>query len=391
MNAEERAGRYPNSKSWRIWLADLKMKKPKTRELYLDRVVDFFERTGYDPESFFKLKLDSTKSSDPRDATAAEAVVKSYISKKREDGFAPNTIRLGVTAISSLMESQNLPLNMKRKGVSRVSVNGTTVIQKSEIRAILTRPGKYYERNLALGLAAKDTGGRVSDLSNMRVGHYLNAPVYHNEKGEPFKCFEHFIQKTESIGVPHFGPESVEAVDKYLEARRKTGDPLPLESPLFLDEDLGLMTANAISSQFRRMTRRVRGSKKLSAHSFRKFFQTSMEVAGMEANWIKRIIGKAGGGDSGSTFVYSLPQELAEAGQPSELTKGYMEAYDSIRIYDQTSIKDVQDQLDRLHRENEELKADSGRMETLESQVQELTAMLKIIYEDPELAKRHKK
>jgi len=378
MNAEERAGRYPSSKSWSIWLADLEMKKAKTRELYLDRVVDFFERTGYDPESFFKLKLDSTKSVDPRDATAAEAVVKSYISKKREDGFAPNTIRLGVTAISSFMESQNLPLNMKRKGVSRVSVNGSALIQKAEIREVLTRPGKYYERNLALGVAAKDTGGRVSDLSNMNVGHYLGAPIYHNKRGEPFKCFEHFIQKTESMGIPHFGPEAIEGVDKYLEHRRGMGDSLEPDSPLFLNETGERMTANTISVQFQRMTAKVKGSKKLSAHSFRKFFQTSMEAAGMEPNWIKRILGKggSGGGNGDSTFVYSLPNQLSVAGEPSQLTQKYMDSYDAIRIYDASSIKDVQDQVDKLRCENEELRASGGRVAELEAQVLRLAKVV---------------
>ena len=91
----------------------------------------------------------------------------------------------------------------------------------------------------------------------------------------------------------------------------------------------------------------------------------------MEPNWIKRILGKGGkgGGNGDSTFVYSLPNQLSVAGEPSQLTQKYMDSYDAIRIYDASSIKDVQDQVDKLRRENEELRASSGRVAEMEAQL----------------------
>jgi small-conductance mechanosensitive channel len=49
-----------------------------------------------------------------------------------------------------------------------------------------------------------------------------------------------------------------------------------------------------------------------------------------------------------------------------------MDSYDAIRIYDASSIKDVQDQVDKLRHENEELRASSGRVAELEAQVERL-------------------
>jgi site-specific recombinase XerD len=65
------------------------------------------------------------------------------------------------------------------------------------------------------------------------------------------------------------------------------------------------------------------GEAKLSAHSFRKYFQTQLEAAGVSPNWIDQMIGHR---LINSRDSYSLPSD-------QQLREAYEKAYPQLRIY----------------------------------------------------------
>ena len=68
----------------------------------------------------------------------------------------------------------------------------------------------------------------------------------------------------------------------------------------------------------------------LSAHSFRKFFQTRMESAGVNPDWIEKMVGRTLAGVRSS---YSLPTI-------QDLFKEYEGAYGSLRVFDDNATQD---------------------------------------------------
>lgn len=129
---------------------------------------------------------------------------------------------------------------------------------------------------------------------------------------------------------------------------------LTLESPLFRSYGKFLKTLkkprieflkpNSISVLIRKAAIQAGISKQgFSAHALRRYFQTSLESAGINRNWVKRMMGHKLEGVEGS---YSQPQ-----------VEQLKEAY--IRVYSKLAISEATEQL--------------SRVESLEVEVKKLT------------------
>jgi len=73
-----------------------------------------------------------------------------------------------------------------------------------------------------------------------------------------------------------------------------------------------------------KLARKLEDSERISAHSLRKHFQTSLEAAGVAKNWIGKFQGRIVGDSSG---VYSKPEETGQ------LSEAYVSHYDTLRIF----------------------------------------------------------
>ncbi|MCK4582207.1 tyrosine-type recombinase/integrase, partial [Candidatus Bathyarchaeota archaeon] len=134
---------------------------------------------------------------------------------------------------------------------------------------------------------------------------------------------------------------SVAAIEEYLEDSQDRGEIFTEESPLFLKQDGERITRHALSSLFKNQAQKL-GLKGVSAHSLRKFHTTSLEDAGMPANWIKKLQGKA-------ASVYSQPEKTGK------LTVKYIECYDALRVLEKPRDKREEERLrEKLERSNQE-------------------------------------
>ena len=194
--------------------------------------------------------------------------------------------------------------------------NGVQRITKEDIHKVylynLGRGPTLKARNKALYMLLKDSGLRVSDASNLNVEDY-HAARNVEVGGVNFKVFKPFATlKTGDLAHTILGPESTTHLDKYI-GTRTTG-------PLFTDTQGQRWKSPAMTTHIMNSRRDALGDGiRVSAHSFRKYFVTTLEGAGLPADWIRILQGKA-------QYVYSRPQD------GPELLEAYARAYDHLRI-----------------------------------------------------------
>ncbi|MBN2334902.1 site-specific integrase [Candidatus Bathyarchaeota archaeon] len=221
-------------------------------------------------------------------------------------------------------------IRIKPKDKPRGDSAGQKYISVDDLAEATRHGGRENpQRNTAILLFLKDIGIRRGDLPQLTVGDYKEARVSENEDGEPFKAWRDL--RTVKMGITariHQGPESIEAIDRYL--RVEHPDPSP-ESPLFMQSDKRLMgrgiepngpiSGGAAGLVVKRMIRLAMGpdAYKRSAHSLRKFHKTRLEAAGVDEDWILIMQGKA-------PDEYSVPPDR-------DLMEAYMRGYDELRVF----------------------------------------------------------
>jgi hypothetical protein len=228
-------------------------------------------------------------------------------------------------------------------------------------------------------MVAKDTGLRVSDISEMTVDWYRGGEETVSSQGERFMAFRPVrAKKTSGICFPHMGPEAAEAVDRYLEMRARGGEVFNGDSPLWVDEKRGgQLSPHGVSLFFTRWTNALsHDGEDLSAHSFRKFFETNLEAAGMHKNWIGKYFDKT---VQDSSAPYSRPEDI-----PGLLTESYIKHYDALRVYESADVK-------QLRAKVSELEQDQLDVRELREEMQEIREYLRKLNIADELAEELEK
>jgi integrase len=239
-----------------------------------------------------------------------------------------------------------MPLDMGEVNAPRKIYNGQRKVASKQIKVMLQKAGtEFYERNRGIIMMAKDTGLRMSDLSMMDLEHYASSQLVETDVG-PFRVFKPIrTKKTGDLAHIRIGPEAIEAIETWLKIRRHN------PGPMFTKRGGGRLSRKGASALFLRKSHHLEDGYKISGHSFRKFHKTSLEGAGMNENWIRRLQGKA-------HDVYSAPSE-------EELTEAYMSAYDRLRILGEPAAYTA--------KELETLKSDNAllqdRIERLEQRI----------------------
>ncbi len=344
-------------KAWKIWIQDLDTKSPKTKREYLRNIVKFFDRWQTTPDDVYSMRMKDQDSGDPRDSKRIERMVKTQMSELRESGYSAETCKQLRKAVKSFFESQEIDLSFKAKDSPHGASNGSRIALPDEVRDMYDNMVFGFKiRNRAIVMFLKDSGLRVSDAVQVNAGAYLSARVVENAAGETFKVFRdpEETQKMKINAYVHLGPESVKAIDEYLEERRQKGEVIQDDAPLFLHRRQGeRITDSGIKSLFFRVKKWLGdGGYKKSAHSLRKFHRTRLEGGGMPEGWVKILQGK-------QADVYQQPQHTGE------LTEMYVKCYDRLRVFGgQVSTQQLQEQaseMDALRRENEQLRQDLAK------------------------------
>jgi len=341
-----------------IWESELSLKAVTTQRKYREKFNSFLARWETTPEELYEARLSDLRSDDPLRFRRMEKMVETQMNEMVRAGKSTSTAKHLKKAVNLFFLAINLPLRIR----VRNTPNGDSLGQKMmradlQVELIDNQNRFNRRRNTAILLTLKDSGLRISDVQRLTVEAYEKAETILNEIEEPFKKFDAEItQKCRVKAHIHLGPESIGAIDEYLEERRERGLMFD-RSPLFINRQGkafgGDSMGNMIAHQCALMGAKF---KKLSSHSLRKFHRTMLQKARMPDSWIDKLQGKV-------SDTYSRPEEGGSPEETGDLTLAYIDSYRHLRIYGVP----------------EELRAKDRELERLQEEITEAEKMIPIL------------
>ena len=333
------------------WEDALSLRSDSTRRNYASYFNRFLERTGLTPDELYRMHLESLRSDDPLDADAVASKVKRVMKEMQREGYRPGTARTVYKSVRLFLKSCNLPFELDRYDKPRVVSEGTSMIKPEQIRKLYdTVSAEMRERNRALIMICKDSGLRVSDIVNLDVEDFNGAELLEDKRYGRFKVFiPKGTEKTGDLSHVIIGGEAIRAVEEYLALDGRTAGPIFLSRPEPIIDETAEETARArrwhskrkvigydeperlkpktASQMFLRLRENLRNPYKISAHSLRKFHYNTLLLAGMPADYIRFLQGKA-------YSEYARPIENRE-----EIISRYMEAYEKLAIFEDSAVR----------------------------------------------------
>jgi site-specific recombinase XerD len=325
------------------WLSELSNRRETTKKTYKEFFSQYLAFTGKTPDQLIQERKVEIKSDDIQEQRHAESMLKAFVSDLLKKGKSVSTVQIAYAAIRSFYEMHYSPLRMRRGDFPQGECLGSRAATKNHLKAIFANVKKTKDafKVKAILMTLKDSGLRVSDARALKYGQ-IQAPL---EKGETFIPLTLITKKNRTTAKTFLGPEAVEAIKAYLDERRKgtrriEPEVLKAESPLFRTNEnykIKHIGREGFSTIVRFQCQAI-GEKKLSAHSFRKYFQTQLEAAGTSTNWIDQMIGHR---LINSRDAYSLPSD-------EQLLEAYKNAYSQLRVYpDKNEVEERVTQLEK--------------------------------------------
>ena len=309
------------------WLDELATKSDGTRQIYLKNFKAFLSFTQKTADELLAQRQQDQTSTDPKIQRRIESQLIRFIAAKTKEGYSPATLQTYFASIRSFFEIHYCPLKMRRGDYPKGESLGVKAATKETIlKALHHKKTRNKAEVTAIILFLKDSGLRASDARLLNYGDIKEQL----DNASEFIPITRITQKVKITAKTFIGTEAIHALKEYIKARRNGTRRLPPEtltdkSPLF--RTWALKTAkriprNTLSSVVRSAFNRV-NEPNLSAHSLRKYLQTSLEAAGINANWIDQILGHR---LINSRDAYSKPTD-------EQLREAYIKAYKFIRVY----------------------------------------------------------
>jgi site-specific recombinase XerD len=323
-----------------------------TRNSYLNGLWDFCHWAQTTPDQMVEqrkqqLKLDGTDQE-------AEDLLRRYFSEQTKAGVNYNMTVHRVNVVSSFYRRHGLRLQMAMPAYENSKMN-TAPTNQDVLRLI---EGTRNVRDKAIIGALWSWGVRENTLVKITLEEYLQ-----DRRGDPPYMFVSplKLKGRRGQGAACFTiKETKELIDAYLETRPEAKNDEPLFA--FSDTRYGPRSLDPASIYhiLRRACRRVFGDpKKYSPHDFRRAFQSKCESAGLNEAIIKKFTGHS---------LNSL-QKAYSIHEVEELRSIYRDRIAPALSPHQASTEE----LEQLQKKNEE---QEGRMQTLETQLQDLRQMI---------------
>lgn len=321
-------------------------------KMYRKNFAEFLKWGGYMPAQFYDWVKGLEASEDSRSRRQLSLAYGDFAKAKMEEGNNPNTVINYRKAIHKFLEANELTLRI-RKNEGKTKYRGQKIIKIEQVRKILELAGNNL-RARALILTLKDSGLGVAEVAMLTCEEFLGAREYKDEEGSRFKAWAQPLirSKTGEGCYVHLGPDAITALEDYI-GKRKEGvifvtskgqphrdDEGNISHAAGFTEKGSSMKPLAITGSMRHICKFLKSQGyKISAHSFRKLFETSFDLEG-NLNAAKKIMGKS---ISASDEPYLQYED--------ELTKIYMEVYRK-----RLSLGEESTRINDLEKENEELR-----------------------------------
>jgi len=338
--------------SVKYWLESMAGRAKGTKVGYLSHLKLFCEWLDKTPDQLVTEREEQLKGEDKKLQRTVEMHVKRYNAFLGEQGAGAGTKTTARAAIKSFFEHHYMPLKFIRGDFPSEAIEERRKVEKEEILAMLELADV---RDRALLHSLKDSGLAVSDASRLNVGYLFPKSKIGPITPEDIKKLPDFIpirmvrQKTKIKIRTFLGREAIESLKAYLQLRMRgtahiypgqnvgekglAPETLTLDSPLFRKRSrkVKALSTKSFKDIAARLAKKA-GISGISAHSFRKYTQTMLEVARLDPNWRRLILGKK---LPGSEASYSMPST-------QDLQRAYEEAYQHIQVLERLSLVDLQ-------------------------------------------------
>jgi integrase len=342
------------------------IKSPATRQLYIQAIHYFMDYLGISRDSYDGL-LD-------RDIKLIQMDICDFIESLKDKKLSFATITSYVAAIHKFyVQNDIITLNWKKIKSSlpeHEKVVEDRPYKQSEIQTLLTNTSL---RNRGIILLMCSGGLRLGAIPLLRMRHLEPIDDYSIYKVNVYS------RSKKSHYFSFCTPEARKTIDEYIATRRRWGERIEDDSPVFrIDYNLQKTTeVKPISSYairdfmgtllLRTGLRRVptEGQVKrldvMMNHGFRKFFESNAFKAGMNNMYIRRLQGQK----SGLEDAYLKLEER-------DLLEGDSKHVGYVGIIDQLTIDDKH----RLQKEIQTLRVQKSEMDLLKQKMEEYDKVL---------------
>jgi len=375
--------------SARRWKREFRAIDPRTARIYRMRLCQLLEHIGKTSQELLEWYSESDDDEradilglvDDLALDWAEGLNTPLNTKTGEPyRYSGSTISNLYKAVASFFRANNrqIKFGTVRRKVAKPSDLGQGMINKHEIRKLLTLTGSY--RNNTILHVMKDTGLRVSDIVQIDYHHVEEA----YKKREEWLIFDLLQEKPDTVAKVALGPESLSSIYDYIEYRMKRGDTISSEAPLFTyemnaEETRGVkvgdrMKPRAVSNTVLDICRKANLTR-ISAHSFRKYHEIMLIEARMQLLVIKLLQGRSVVNNTEARYFKSNNEKILEM---------YQEAYPHLSLENETALENRRE-VERLSQELEAVRDGRDReMARLHEMVRQLQKQFKEIQESLE-------
>ena len=290
--------------STRYWMESLANRAETTKKEYLYKFRAFCDWLGMTPDELLEKRKNHLESKDRRIQHQLENKLKAYIAYREKEGMSYGMQKGAYGAVRSFFDNNYQPLDLRRSDAPSGENIGKRIPERKEVKQLMAVATSLRDR--ALISFAKDCGWRLGDIAELTWGDI-------HDMGEGFWNFRKITKKKRVKAQGFVGHETTELMALYRQKRergtkgdgRGKGYPgIPPEnitdtSPLFVAYNPRKKNRFQPLSA-KRMSHVISEACSLielddvSAHSLRKYFQSSLEDPKLHIHktWIKQFMGK---------------------------------------------------------------------------------------------------
>lgn len=345
--------------SIKIWNQSLSNRAESTKAKYRRNFNQFLEWSKLSPDELRDMKYEEDQTTKPWERSKVENLVREYIEYlQTEKKYACNTQHSCYTVITSFFSANGVPLNLTRQDRPIGCAFGSKTIKPDEIRKIANAAESLRDKALIMFL--KDSGLRQSDVAKL---DWRDLKDY----GEGFMGFQMQTVKKKIKARGFVGSETTSILNIYKRKRLEGTKKIPAETnieahPLFSlhSDPAERLKPEYISSVVGDIIRlaAVDGA---TPHGLRKFWEQNIKVE--KTAYQKQMNGRA----LDKTEIAYFWKET------SELFEIYKNNYDNLRV-ERQDFKEVTDRLRRGYQKETETQRE--RIEKVERENLELKQRL---------------